>query len=131
MHSRPNGFVSFDTLFASLPALLIVMYSVSYASALSGGAESALSSQYLFDKLVIAADYLVNHGLAVQDATGVHPNWVNDVDLAIVAGAGADAGLSFLHASLDSPPDSDATCIYRIISYGDEKSIRKLYFCGG
>lgn len=127
-----GGFVSFDTLIAILPVLLLVLFaikaSVMYGS-FSDGQTSAASS---YGRLVSSADYLVNYGLVKKESGKYYPNWIVSVDGAEVERVGNAAGLD-LHVRIEAEGSaaSYGSCIYRLIAYGEEKHIAKIYFCTG
>lgn len=136
MANQSKAFVSFDFLFSIIPILLIVSYSLSFASFLEGRAESKIQGQILFDKLVSASDYAVrvaaakDEGISFPDKK-VYPNLIPSSDFSDL-----EASLSSrLRFRLRMGFEEDGfmrkgTCIYRLVVYEPTMEVRKLYFCG-
>ena len=129
--NRSKGYVSLDTLFAILPAIILIALTLKTAAWIGDGMNAKVATQERFDRLVSNAEYLVNYGLAKKDGKIYYPNWLTELDENEIQKVGNASGLIRFGAAFDVAPKSFGnTCIYRIIVYGEAKEIRKLYFCG-
>ncbi len=96
----------------------------------------SLHRQQTFNKLVSVADHLVKME-AMQDGSGLlRPNWIDDGKLKNLdtAAIRKQTGLTSLTVSLGQPvgqADSEEMCIYRLVVSGQEKTITRLFVCGG
>ncbi|MFA5077319.1 MAG: hypothetical protein WC488_02740 [Candidatus Micrarchaeia archaeon] len=133
MANRCKAFLSFDFLFSLIPILLIVSYTLYYASFLQSRAEENLEHQALFNKLVSASDYVVKIGAAKTEGNffpekKVYPNLIPSEDFSKLQGD-LEKRLHFnsLYVSFE---EGKGTCIYRLVVYEPTNEIRKLYFCG-
>jgi hypothetical protein len=117
-----------DTMVAILPVLLIVVYTLNAMVIAQKNYENTVEAQQKFDVLVSSADYLVNYGLAVKGDGKYYPNWIVELDLNTIKNVELNSGLKKLTVGFDA---DGTTCIYRVIAYGADKQIRKLYFCEG
>ena len=131
-----RGFVSFDFMFSIIPLLLMISFTLHVSSHITERTSDYVESQIVFDKIVSIGDYLVKVGGIEKEEYGLsvskrYPNWIDEKRLESldVDGIRRDMGLEYLRVSLDEP--GEGTCIYRIVVTGEEKSIRKLFVCGG
>ena len=133
MANRCKGFVSFDFLFSIIPILLIVLYTVSQSSFMQVRMDEQLEHQVLFNKLVSISDYVVRAGAAKTEgsmfpAKKIHPNLIASDDFtSLEATLKGHLHLKSLHIGFQS---GEGTCIYRLVVYEPDASIRKIYFCG-
>lgn len=131
MDSLNKGYMSLDTLLAILPVLLIVVYTLNSVMLTKTNYENHFMEQNSFDRLVSSADYLVEYGLVVKDAEKYYPNWIDSLDQKVISEVRAKSGLKRFSVAFDEQPLDGDNCIYRIVAYGNEKQIKKIYFCGG
>ena len=129
-----RAFASFDAMFATVPALLMLLLVAQSSHFLVSEAAERMHRQETFDRLVSIADYVVKQGAVETDMSGPgerHPNWLDSgkLDNTLEAGLMQKAGLSALSITLDYPGQG-AACIYRLVVVDDAKEIRKLYVCG-
>lgn len=130
---NPKGFVSFDTMFAFVPVLLIVVYTLILASALESRGESHLGRQILFDKLVSASDYAVRAWAADSEGAffpekAIHPNLIIREDFSqLEQDMKARLHLRALRIGFAK---GEGTCIFRLVLLKRTGGIKKLYFCG-
>lgn len=117
-------------MLATIPVLLIVAYTMSNAVNYKNSYDNYVSNQNSFDRIVSSADYLVEYGLAVRSKEGYYPNWIMNIDQETIKKTKENSGLKNFAVEFDNPPLDNSTCIYRIVVYGSEKEIRKIYFCG-
>lgn len=137
MANRSKAFISFDTLFALVPILLMVSYTLIFASFLEMRANEKMERQILFDKLVSASNYAVKIGAAKTSGSGfperkAYPNLIAGSDFAPLE----EELEKRLRMDLSMGFEEDGfigkgTCIYRLVVYEPADEIRKLYFCGG
>ena len=127
--ARPwlRAFVSFDTMLAALPIIIMMVYTVKMTAIIWESGNMQLETQEKFDKLVSAANYLVNYGLVKKDGDKYYPNWVIGVDGTVVEKVKEAGGFDYLHVGFEK---GSGTCIYRLIVYGEKKEIRQLFVCG-
>ncbi len=130
MANHNKAYVSLDTMFAIIPVLLIVAYTLNSMTVAKTNYENSVEKQNAFDKLVSAADSLVEYGLAKKDNEKYYQNWIMEIDNEVVKKTTSNSGLSGLMISLDEPSMQNTTCIYRLVVYGADKQIKKIYFCG-
>jgi len=136
MQNRYKGFASFDALFCLVPILLMLSLLMQASSSLSNQAQEQSHSQQIFDKLVSVADYTVKIGAVVRygNETKIrYPNWIDADALSekYVEDLRTRADLEELSIGFDPPSSPSAFCIYRIVVVGDQKTITKMYVCGG
>jgi len=130
MDNHNKAYISLDTMLAVIPVLLIVAYTLNSMIVAKTNYENSVEKQNSFDKLVSAADYLVEYGFAVKYDETYYPNWIMEIDNEVLKKTASNSGLSGLMVSLDEPSMQNTTCIYRLVVYGADKQIRKIYFCG-
>jgi len=128
MVNQSKGVITLDTLFAVLPAILIVFYVVKSSAFIVQQNQFQMEQQEKFDKLVSVADYLVNYGLTKKENGKYHPNWIIELNQEKINKAFDASGLEKVKVGFEK---GTGTCIYRIITYGEQKEIKKLYFCTG
>lgn len=136
MQSRSKGILSYDTLFAMLPVLLIIIYTMNVIGYIYANNSEIVSSQGQFDRLYAISDYLVKDLAAKKQLDDnnfnsvAYPNWI---DPAAVSGVDigkleAKSGISNLYIGFDMPQDKE--CLYRLVVVGEQKEIRQLFICG-
>lgn len=130
--SRYKGFFSVDALISILPLAMIALILAQTASELSWKAQGAFSSQQAFDKLVSAADHSVKSGAAVHGEGVRYPNWISPGALTeeYAEALRAQAGLRRLYIGMSETDEEYRFCIYRLVVYGEEKRMGKLFVCG-
>jgi len=135
--SRHKAFLSFEAMFAMIPALLMLTFALGSAHSLSVSAAERMDGQQVFDKLVSIADYAVKQGAVRTGAAGTdqvrYPNWIDESMLdggSLARGLRQEAGLAELSIQLDDPGPG-AVCVYRLVVIGDNRErIAKLFVCG-
>lgn len=127
-----RGFVSFDALLSIVPMAMLVWLAMQVSAVQSEAASERFQNQQLFDKLVSAADYTVKSGAVVREGGLRHPNWLDSSILTMPYSEtlAAQAGIRSLYVGRDEPDGDYRICIYRIVVYGDEKEIGRLFVCG-
>jgi hypothetical protein len=129
MQKQYRGFASFDALFSVLPIVLIVVYTLGMHAYLNEKASSTLGRQVLFNKLVSISDYVVNRAAAKSEDGIVYPNWIVREDFGSEESSMAGK-MNMKSLSIGFGQGHGRTCIYRLVVFGEQKEIRKLYFCG-
>ncbi|MGB9718973.1 MAG: hypothetical protein ACPL06_00055 [Candidatus Anstonellales archaeon] len=133
MSSPYKGFISIDLMLSIVPIVLMLLFYVQYSVYYSARTIEVMERQTMFNKLVAVADYIVKiKANTIKDETGnpkaVYPNWLTDDSMDFdVEKIKQDAGLEKLSISFDK---GEGICIYRIVVYGEEKEIRRLFVCG-
>jgi hypothetical protein len=130
--SRFKGTMSFDALFSIIPLLLMFVFLLDMMSFIGHDTEQRSHGQDVFDRLVSIADYTVKTGAAKKDDKISYPNWIEEQELtsSYTENLRVRAGLSSLYISLEESGDYQ-TCIYRLVVTGEQKTIRRLFVCGG
>ena len=140
-----KAILSFDGMFSIIPMLFILTITLSAAAFLTKSSLSHMERQQVFDKLVSIADRVVKQDGVVVECVGTsfsgcentrYPNWINRAKItdSLESNLKSKAGLNSLSISLDdldSNVDLGSVCIYRIVVVDTDKSITKLYVCGG
>lgn len=131
--SRYRGFLSIDALLSAIPAILIAMALSWTSSELLAKAESHSSDQQAFGKVASAADHIVKIGAVVREGQVRYPNWI---DPSLITGRDTESlrealGLESLYVSMEPPGGAYRFCIYRLVVIGKDRTISKLYVCGG
>lgn len=142
-----SGAIFLDLIFATLPIILIVVYTLTHAAYLSDNGAKNLEEQIVFHKLVSVSDIMVKQ-LAAQKSGGgwdskIEPNLIDeDRFYSINPSAVAESiGLNSLYIGFEpqgaqrvqsgtknSNPNS--ICIYRIVVVSESSEIKKLFICG-
>ena len=127
-----RGFVSFDALLSLVPLVLILSLAMQASAMQAAAASERFSRQQLFDKLVSVADYTVKSGAAERDPGLRYPNWLDSSLLtpSYAEALAAQAGVRSLYIGPEEPEAGYEICIYRIVAYGEEKAIGRLFVCG-
>ena len=145
-------------MFSLIPIALMALFVMSISASLLRDAAERMEKQQTFDKLVSVADYVVKSGAARSDggsasdsasglvpsfvSSSVHyPNWIDEskLDSLDVEKLRTDAGLASLFVSSQRPESIQKTssgaaasvCIYRLVVFGDDKRIGRIFVCGG
>lgn len=134
-YESAKGFLSFDTLLAFIPILLMGLYIMNYANLINQKNQNYLKAQVLHNKLVSISELTVNDLAATKytsifaEASSVKPNWIDENELAKIdqEKLRKDIGLTKLKIGWDAQGNN---CIYRIVVFGELKEIRQLYICG-
>ncbi|NYZ74413.1 hypothetical protein H0O00_04685 [Candidatus Micrarchaeota archaeon] len=146
-----KGVISLDALFSLLPLLIMLVLVMDTEAMIVRQAEDASHRQQVFDKLASVADYTVKIGAVVREGDIRYPNWVDETNITNAytthpatptSNSYADslrerAGLRSLYIGFDGPSDSSGAsdssqiCIYRLVVVGDDKTIERLFVCGG
>ena len=133
MSSRFRGFISIDLMLSIVPIMLMLLFYVQYSVYYSARTMEAMERQSTFNKLVAIADYVVKtKARTVADETGnpkaVYPNWLTDDSMNFdVEKIRESAGLERLSIGFS---EGEGICVYRIVVYGEDKRIRRLFVCG-
>ncbi|MEM4336019.1 MAG: hypothetical protein QXY61_03370 [Candidatus Anstonellales archaeon] len=133
MSSRCRGFISIDLMLSIVPIVLMLLFYVQYSVYYTHRTVEVMERQSTFNKLVTIADYVVKmRAKTVSDEVGnpqaVYPNWLDEDSLGFdVKKMQEDAGLDKLSIGFSK---GDGICIYRIVVYGEDKEIRRLFVCG-
>ncbi len=113
-----NGFITFDTLFSILAILLILMYGLNMIIYIKSNIEKSSEKQTSFDRLYILSEYFIKQKMTTKQDGINFENWIDDQEF-IEEHKGVNIGFEQI----------GETCIYRIVAFGIEKEIKKIYFC--
>jgi|YelNatPaOPRAMG01_1025707.scaffolds.fasta_scaffold01307_23 hypothetical protein len=133
MLNRFKGFISIDLMLSIVPIMLMLLFYVQYSMYYSARTIEVMERQTTFNKLVAIADYVVKmRAKTLDDEAGnpaaVYPNWLTDESMKInVDKMREDAGLEKLSIGFQK---GQGICIYRLVVYGEDKEIRRLFVCG-
>lgn len=133
MLSRYKGFISIDLMLSIVPIMLMLLFYVQYSAYYTHRTVEVMERQSTFNKLVTIADYVVKmRAKTISDEAGnpqaVYPNWLDEDSLSFdVEKMREDAGLNKLSVGFSK---GEGICIYRIVVYGKDKEIRRLFVCG-
>ena len=127
--SRYKGIFTIDALMSIIPTLLIFVFLMNAMSLVAESDRRSSEQHDVFDRLVSVADYSVKSGLARHEGDVRYPNWLDGkIEAAYVEDLREKVGFSTLEISF-TEPEMD-TCIFRLVVVGENKEMRKLYFCG-
>lgn len=133
------GVVFLDLIFAILPIILIVVYTLTHAAYLSDNGTKNLEAQVVFHKLVSVSDVVVKQIASEKSGGGwdakSEPNLVSAEGVAAIdTNALRDKlGLKSLSIRLSDESGTkiqSSICIYRIVVAGEFREIKKLLICG-
>ena len=113
-----NGFITFDTLFSTLAILLILMYGLNIITYLKSNIEKSSEKQTSFDRLYILSEYFIKQKMTTKQDGINFENWIDEQEFSEEY-KGVNIGFEQI----------GETCIYRIVAFGNQKEIKKLYFC--
>lgn len=130
--NRSRGFITLDGMVSLLPILLIIFLLMQSTSLLSNSTSQSSHYQKVFNKLVAVADYTVKSGAAIHHDDLRYPNWIDEqkIDDQFISTLRQKTDLKTLYIST-IPKQNYPICIYRIVVTGSDKTIKKLFVCGG
>ena len=130
--SRHKGFASLDALASLIPILLMLLILWQVCFSFVEGSRTTMERQQMFNKLVSIADYTVKSGAVMRAGSLRYPNWLDEGLLSgdYSESLKEEAGLEELYIGMEEPPDR-SMCIYRLVVGGPDKTIKKLFVCGG
>lgn len=128
--SRYKGFASFDALASLVPILLVLLILWQTSISMAKASNDVMDNQQRFNKLVSIADYTVKSGAVMRDENIRYPNWIDE---GLLTESYADSlmeqtDLETLHIGMQA---EGGMCIYRLVVSGQEKTIKRLFVCGG
>ena len=140
-----SGAVFLDLIFATLPIILIVVYTLTHAAYLSDNRIRNLEEEVTFHKLVSVSDIIVKQ-LAVQKSGGgwdskFEPNLIDESELSSInpSAVAESIGLKSIYIGFEphgaqsvqsGTKKQNSICVYRIVVSGEFREIRKLFICG-
>lgn len=133
MLSRSKAFISIDLMLSIVPIVLMLLFYVQYSVYYTHRTVEVMERQSTFNKLVSIADYVVKmRARTISDEVGnpqaVYPNWLTDESLSFdVENIREGAGLDKLSVGFSR---GEGVCVYRIVAYGKDREIRRLFVCG-
>ena len=127
-----RGFLSFDALFSVIPVLLIIFFTFQISSLLTNEAKSSAKSNQLLDKLLSVADYTIKIGAVNEEQSVRYPNWIEESKITrnYIEDLRNRSALDALYIGLSEPENQYTICIYRLVIFGQTKTISKLFICG-
>jgi hypothetical protein len=136
--SRFSGFASYDGMFSLIPILFLTVFVLNTMHFLLYDSVEKMDSQEKFNLIVVIADYTVKEGGAYKDGEKVYPNWIDESELRNMRNELSEMrrylGLPELDFGLEGAEgyggEEGKTCIYRIVVYGPDKKLDRLFVCG-
>ncbi len=128
---KKRGLYQIDTLLATTIVLLMVALILAKVRQLAEARQQAIRSQMLLDRLLAFSEYEIAK-LSVRSSNPypnnvVYTNWIMSLNKDQIE---QDAEKFNLSVDVGFSPTEHGTCIYRIIAFGEDKEVKKLYFCG-
>ena len=109
----------YSVVLVSIVAIFTTFYSFGSYALKNVDEERKLNALFLLSEYVVK-------NLSVEKEGKRYVNWITDLKEGQIREVAKKLGLKEVKISFSK---SNGTCIYRIVAYGEEKEIRKIYFC--
>ena len=127
--SRYKAFIALESLVVMLILLVLMFYVIHTIKTIVENNSSYAKKQQRFDKLVSIADNMVKSGLAKESSDARYPNWVDENKFASLDAEVYRKQFSLSKLSI-AFQQGEGVCIYRLVVFGEQKEIKKLFICG-
>lgn len=109
----------YAAVLVSIIALFTSLFSIGKYALMNVGEEKKLNALFLLSEYVVK-------NMSVEKDGKRYINWIKEIKKEEIEDIGRKLGLKEVDVSFSK---SEGTCIYRIVAFGEEKEIKKLYFC--
>jgi len=132
-----RGNISYDSLLSLLPLILTVIFTLTAVSRIHALAESSLTEQDKFDRLVSISEYIVKEAAVKKELSDIpfssvsYPNWIESEEkLNELNIADLETRIGINNLQIGFIVRDNATCIHRLVVVGEFKNIKQLFVCG-